>query len=434
MSRREVITIPYRPRRQFRPLHDRAERWAVVVAHRRAGKTVACVNELLRGAITCGRKAPRFAYIAPLYKQAKDVVWGYLKEYSAPIPGHTVSESELRVDYPNGGRVRLYGADNPDALRGIYLDGVVLDEYADMHPGIWGDVIRPALSDRQGWAVFIGTPKGRNAFCGLYEGAVEAPDWLGLMLRASETDILPAEELADARKTMTAEQYAQEYECSFDAAIMGAYYGQEMAAAMAEGRICQVPIEGLPVHTAWDLGIGDSTAIWMWQVVRGEVRVIDYHEGAGVGLDVHVRRLEDRPYQWGDDWVPHDAKVRELGTGRTRVETLTLLGRRPKLVPDHRVEDGINAARMLLPACWLDKARCEAGLEALRQYRSEWDDKKQVFSNRPRHDWTSHAADAFRYLAMAYRELKPVPKPAAPPPVTLDLLWKTRDERRRERV
>lgn len=398
------IVIPYTPRRQFLPLHQSDKRWSCIVAHRRAGKTVACINKLIKAALTCDKPQPRFAYIAPLYAQAKDVAWSYLKQFSAPIPGIETNESELRVDYPNGGRVRLYGADNYDRMRGIYLDGVVLDEPADMDPRAWPEVIRPALSDRRGWADFIGTPKGRNEFCAIHERAQADPDWLSLVLRASETGLISAEELADARKTMTDDQYAQEFECSFDAAIQGAYYGKEMVAAEEAKRLASVPWEpAVKVHTAWDLGIGDATAIWFVQQVGKEVRIIDYYEASGEALAHYAKVLGAKPYVYGDHIWPHDAEVKELGTGKSRVEVFNSLGLRGRIIPAQSIEDGINAVRQILPRCWFDRAKCERGIEALRQYRAEWDDKRQVLKNRPLHDWASHAADAFRYLALGLR-------------------------------
>ena len=217
MGGTQRIVIPYSPREQFLGFHNRKQRWACVVAHRRAGKTVACVNDLIKGALTCPLENPRFAYVAPFLAQAKDVAWVYLKHFAGAVPGAQTNESELRVDFPNGGRVRLYGADNYERMRGVYLDGVVPDEYADMDPRVWPEVIRPALSDRRGWATFIGTPKGRNDFFKLMHGgdgwigAVNSPDWYALTLRASETGLVAHAELEDARAMMTPEQFAQEY-------------------------------------------------------------------------------------------------------------------------------------------------------------------------------------------------------------------------------
>lgn len=411
------IVIPYSPRPQFQLFHDRTQRFAAIVAHRRAGKTVACVNDLIKAALLCERENPRFAYIAPYFTQAKDIAWNYVKHYTAVIPGVETNESELRVDLPNGGRVRLYGAENYDRLRGIYLDGVVLDEPADIDPRAWPEVIRPALSDRKGWAVFIGTPKGRNAFYeiwagdteGKWTGAINDPDWFSLMLKASETQILDPAELADARKTMSEDQFEQEYECSFQAAVQGAYYGREMKQAEEDKRLTRVPWEPkLKVHTAWDLGVGDSTAIWFVQQSGKEIRVIDYYESSGVGLDHYAKVLKERPYVYGDHILPHDASVKDLGTGRSREETLRSLGISIRIIPAQSVEDGINAARLIIPRCWFDADKCKRGIEALRQYRRDYDEKLKNFKSRPLHDWTSHAADAFRYLALGLRDQKTV--------------------------
>lgn len=399
-----VLESPYRARDQFKPLHKRLVRWSIVVAHRRAGKTVACVNELIRRA--CGSKMsnPRFAYIAPQLNQAKDIAWSYLKEGAAFIPGTKINESELWIELPGGKRIRIYGADNPDRLRGIYLDGAVLDEFGDMDPTVWTQVIRPALSDRKGWAIFIGTPKGKNTFHKLWTGAEDDDDWFRLSLKASETGLLDGKELADARKMMSDAEYAQEYECSFEAAVRGAYYANELNDA--EDRITSVPHDPrLLTHTAWDLGVADSTVIWFIQTLGRETRVIDVVKGEGVGLDWYVRELQQRGYLYGRHYLPHDVEVRELGTGKSRKEVLEGLGVSVSVCPNIPIADGIQAARMLLPTCWFDKAKCKDGIEALRMYRRDWDDKRQEFRQHALHDWTSHYADAFRYFAVAHQEV-----------------------------
>lgn len=377
-----------------------------------AGKTVACIMDLVDAALRCEKPNPRFAYIAPFYAQAKDVAWAYFKQFTAPIPGVEVHESELRIDLPNGARLRLYGADNYDRMRGVYFDGAVLDEYGDMDPRAWAEVIRPILSDRRGWATFIGTPKGRNHFYEIWQAAKENPsEWFTLMLRASETGLLPPEELEDARKVMTPEQYEQEYECSFEAAILGAYYGREMQRLEAEGRIRSVPYDpSLPVYTGWDLGLDDATAIWFVQVAGAEVRVIDYLETNNEALSSIARSLlNERPYMYGEHYLPHDAEIRELMTAKSRKDTLESLGVRPvRVAPRQNVEEGINAVRNLLPRCVFDEKKCARGIEALRNYQREWDDKLKTFRKTPRHDWASHGADAFRYLAIS---LSPRAKP-----------------------
>jgi phage terminase large subunit len=398
------IRIQYAARPQFRPFHARTERFACIVAHRRAGKTVACVHDLHRAALRCKRERPRFAYLSPFLRQSKTVAWDYLRGAiaSSRAIGATANETELRVDYPDGAQVRLYGADNPDALRGIYLDGVVLDEYADMDPRVWSEVIRPALADRQGWAVFIGTPKGRNAFFELWRRSQAETDWYSLMLKASESGLIPDAELELARRDLTDDQYAQEFECSFDAAIVGAYYGKLMLRAEQDQRIAGVPYDPAAlVWTAWDLGIRDATAIWFAQVIGREVRLIDYYEASGVDLGHYVRELYSRPYAYAGHIVPHDAQAKELGTGKSRLEVLQSLGlKNITVAPLHRIEDGINAARVFIPKCWFDAAKCARGIDALKLYRSEYDEKLKVLRPGPLHDWTSHAADALRYLAL----------------------------------
>jgi phage terminase large subunit len=261
----------YEPRKAFIPFHNRTKRWACLVAHRRAGKTVAASNDLLIGALECRKPRPQFAYIAPFREQAKRVAWDYLKYYSQPFWAGKPNESELTVPMPNGGRLMVFGADNADALRGIYLDGAFLDEFGDFKPSVWGNVIRPALSDRQGWAVFGGTPKGRNEFWQVRELARKTPsEWFLQELRASESGILDPSEIEAVRAQLTPEQFAQEYECDFAAALQGAYYGKEMSQADREGRIRVVPHQpALPVHTSWDIGRKDDTAVWWYQVSAG---------------------------------------------------------------------------------------------------------------------------------------------------------------------
>lgn len=400
------IIIPYTPRDQFESYHDRTERWAKIVAHRRFGKTVGCINDKIKQALTNQRQypPPRYAYVAPTYTQAKDIAWGYLKHYSSPIPGIKTSESELWIEYPNGARIRLYGADNYDRMRGLYHDGVTIDEPAQMDPRAWPEVIRPTLSDYNGWATFIGTPQGRDWFykIDLDESGQPAEGFFRLTLKASDTGIIPAEELQSLKSGLTEEQYAQEFECSFEAAIVGAYYGRLMRQAEEDGRITGVPYDpAVPVYTAWDLGIRDATAIWFAQMVGREIHLIDYYEASGVDLGHYVRELHKKPYVYGGHIVPHDAQARELGTGKTRLEVLESLQlKNITVAPMHRVEDGINAVRTILPRCWWDAKRCSRGIDAMKLYRSEFDDKLMALKPRPLHDWTSHGADAKRILAM----------------------------------
>jgi len=439
------IVIPYSPRALFRPYHARRQRWACLVVHRRGGKSVATVNDMIREAVRCQKVDGRFAYIAPQLNQAKDVIWTYLKRFAGPIITDK-NEADLWVEVPNAAgsvsRIRVYGADNADRLRGGYLDFALLDEYADMAPSVFGMIVRPMLADREGGATFIGTIKGRNHLWELHAARRDDPEWFTMYARASETGIIPATELDEMRKVMTAEEYAQEMELDADAAIRGAYWGKELADAEAAGRMCGFEAELGPVHTVWDLGVGDSTAIWWWQAHGGEIRVLDFYENHGQGLEHYAGVIKAKPWLAGHDWVPHDARVKELGTGRTRVETMQLLGLKPRLVPAHGLEDGINAARVTIARCWFNMPACRDGVEGLKQYRADYDEKTRVFTNKPKHDWTSHRADAFRYLAMAWRELTPQPevKPGkmlavgSLNQVSLNDLWDARKAQGRRRI
>lgn len=409
------IVIPYAPRPLQRHIHASRKRFSVLVCHRRFGKTVLAINELIKGSLTCTHERPRLAYIAPTYKQAKQIAWDYLKHFSRPVPGVSFNEAELRADYPNGGRVTLYGADNPDSLRGLYLDGVVIDEPAQCPQNLFPEIIRPSLADRKGWCMWIGTPKGRDAFCDLYEAAARDPEQFTAIYRASETGIVDPDELSQARAHMSDDEYNQEFECSFDAAVRGAYFGRLICEAEAAGRVTNVPYDPvLPVHTFWDLGVGDATAIWFIQAAPGgEMRAIDYYEADGEGLTHYAKVLRDRGYVFGEHWGPHDLAVRELGTGKSRLEVARSLGIDFRVAPNLPVDDGIEAVRLTLPRTWFDKTRTAAGLEALRQYRREFNARLGEFKGRPLHDWTSHAADAFRYFAVSFRERRSVKMPAA---------------------
>lgn len=415
--------VTYAARKQFWAFHNRKQRWSIGVAHRKAGKTVSHVLELIKGANTCPKIRPRFAYIAPQYGQAKRIAWDYVKYYGMAISGSVPNEAELRIDFPNGGRVQLHGGDNPDALRGIDLDGVVLDEYAQMRPTLWAEIIRPALSAREGWAAFIGTPKGRNEFCKLYEAALKDETWFHFMLKASETGILPASEIEQLRNggTMTPEQFAQEMECSFEAAILGAYYGSLMAQAQDAGRIGEVPYNpSYPVETWWDLGFGHATVIWFAQrLPTGMVHLIDFYQMTGMTLPHYVKIVKEKPYTYSRHIGPHDLKVTSWdGTGKTRLQNAADLGIEFELAPDVSIDDGINAARLLIPMCRFDAKNCGPGIEALRQYRSDFDEKMNILRPKPRQDEHTDAADAFRYGAVADPAVGDWSKPLAYRPVT----------------
>ena len=407
---RHQYRYPYKAREAFLDFHKREQRWAVLVCHRRAGKTVATIADIIRRAVMEKKENARYAYIAPYYAQAKNIAWDYLLKFAEPSIVKA-NQSELWVELVNGAKIRLFGADNPDALRGLYLDGCVLDEYADMKPRLWGEIVRPLLTDRQGWATFIGTPKGHNAFYDIYTEAQKNDNWYVKTLRADVSGLLPEAELLDAQATMSDNQYEQEFLCSFEAAILGAYYGQEMRRITDLDRITTVDYDPMfPCHTAWDLGFNDSTSIWWFQVVYGEIRVLDHHSSNGQAVPFYTGLLAQKEdefgYKYGYHYLPHDARAKTMASGgksiieqfATKIDIKHL-----KIVPNLSLQDGIQATRLALTRAWFDN-RCEEGIECLRQYQREWDDDKKVFRDRPKHDWTSHSADAFRYLSIVWKD------------------------------
>jgi len=398
----DIVETGYVPREAQTEIHKavKENRWTVAVCHRRMGKTVAAINQLIHSSLQCKKDNPQYAYIAPTYSQAKRIAWDYLKEYTRPLGG-TANVSELRVDFM-GRRISLYGADNPDALRGIYLDGCVIDEYGDVNPQLFTNVIRPALSDRIGWAMFIGTPKGANHFKELRDFANDDSNdnWQLKEFKASQTNLIAEAELLDAKKAMGDNKYNQEFEISFDSPIIGSYYGEMIKDLIDNNHVRDIPTESATGKwTAWDLGMSDSTSIWVCETIGGEIRVMDYYENAGQSLDHYIGWLDEKGYRDYNHILPHDVMVRELGTGKSRYELLTDAGLNIEVARKMSVEDGIQAVRARLPNTWFkNNNTVDKGLECLRNYRRVYNEKLSVYQEKPLHDWSSHAADAFRYL------------------------------------
>lgn len=406
------VVIPYKPREPQLQIHEAMEnnRFVVGVAHRRMGKTVAALNELIKRAMQNDKQNPRYAYIAPTYSQAKRVAWDYLTHFVRPLDA-VANIAELRVDFL-GRRIQLYGSDNPDSLRGQYFDGVVLDEIGDQNPKIWNEIIRPALADRKGFCLFIGTPKGNNHFKDLFDRASKEEGWSALQFKASETKLLDDKELAAARKEMGDDKYNQEFECSFNAAIEGSYYGKLINDLEEEGRMCHIDRDDLcKTYVAWDLGMGDSTALFVCQIVGQEYRIMDYVENHGQGLDWYVQWLKDNRWHQAEQLLPHDVEVRELGTGKSRLEVLREAGLDVRVLPRLSVDDGIQAVRRMLPKCWFNMPQVKQGLDCIRNYRRDYDEKRNVFFEKPLHDWASHGADSFRYLALGIEQTSTWTKP-----------------------
>jgi hypothetical protein len=360
-----------------------------MICHRRAGKTVASLMDLLDAALN--KPNGRYCYIAPLRNQAKTVAWDYLTAFARPVQAKPPNQAELHVDLIKVSRITLFSADNPDALRGPFFDGAVLDEYADIAPSLFKQIVRPALADRGGFAIILGTIKGRNQLWELYTQAKNDPAWYTALLRASETGVLPDSELAEMRRQMTDDAYAAEMECDPYASIVGAYYGKEIQQAELEGRIYDdLPVlSHQPMHCAWDLGNGANMAIWCFQVGEKGPLIHDFIQINAYYFDDYIRELNERGYR-GFDYLPHDARVKSFETGRTRLETLQMAGRKPMLVPAHKVDDGVNAAKLTLRIAKFNRTKCDTwprgGLEALRQYRQDWNEKVMAFRNSAKED------------------------------------------------
>ena len=401
------IVIPYKPRALQKTLHEQIDkhRFSVAVIHRRGGKTVMAINHLLRSALQNPLPNPRYVFLSPFRLQGKATAWDYIKQFAAKIPGTKFNESELRCDLPNGARITILGADNDQAIRGISLDGCVLDEFQNIKPTIFPEIIRPALADRarvgdpkRGFCIFIGTPKGQNNFYQMYQRAIKNPTWYACSYKASETGILADEELQAAKEVMSNDLYNQEFEVSFNAAINGSYYGAIIEDLVKEKRmVSNLYDEDIDVETWFDLGMNDQTAIWFVQRYKGEIRLIDYYENSGFGLDHYADVLKKKGFEYSTHIFPHDVKVRELGNyAKTRLEALLDLGIVGEVAPKLSIEDGIESVRKNLVNCWFDQDKCATGIEYLKAYQKKWDDKAQVFKSKPSHSYASHAADSFR--------------------------------------
>lgn len=418
------IVIPYKPRDQFIGYHTHDKRFGVSVCHRRAGKTVARINKLLRCAIEFNdplKPMPRFGYLAPYHVQAKDIAWIYLKYYAHCLEplGTRINESELSITFShNQATIKLYGAENANRMRGIYFDGIAADEAQDISPVTLNTVILPCLADRQGWLDVSGTPKGWSNLLGrLVELATKEPEsWFLQILKASESGILPDSELALQRKLMTDAQYRQEFECDFDAAITGAVYGEWVSNLLSKGRITKVDYDPeLPVHTAWDLGYGDATAIWFYQVHFGEVRAIDYYQNNGEGIEHYLDILKAKGYKYGKHRVPHDARHGTMAAGgKSIILQASALGYTLIPISIDSISNRIEAGRKTLEVSWFDAEKCKEGLACLKQYQYEYDKDKQTYRDSPRHDWTSHGSDAWGYLAQTWREVKSAQEKESP--------------------
>lgn len=398
------MTLVYKPREQFAPFHNRGQRWGIMNTHRRAGKTVALVNDLIVGALECRLYKPQLAYIGPTYSQAKRIAWSYIKDFGEKYLGKPPQEAELKITLVNDATIYVLGADNADSLRGMYLDGAVMDEYAMFKPSVFPQIIRPALSDRHGWGVFASTPRGKNLFYDAYKLAERTPsEWFHLTLKASTSGIISAAELAALSRDMDPEEFAQEYECSFDSALKGAIYSNEVNLMFSEGRVVEEELydPNYPVQVAFDLGFTDATVCIWFQVTKMGIHIVAAEATTGTDIFYHIEKLHQFDGELGEIWLPHDARAKNLQTGKSIMEQFLASGVRPNIVPSHKVRDGISAARKTFPTVKIQANTTGDLVEALKAYRRQWNDNLLMFSETPLHDWASDWADCFRYMCLA---------------------------------
>lgn len=462
-----IVRIPangWHPRDYQMPAWSAWERGikrSLLVWHRRAGKDELSLHKF---AVASQLRPANYWHCLPTYEQSRKAIWEAVNPHTGKRRIDEAFPHEIRartdnsgmiIEFKSGAFYRIVGSDNPDSLVGAPPLGIAFSEWALSNPSAWG-LLQPILLENGGWADFITTPRGRNHVKGMYDMAKDNPNWFCQRLTVDDTNQISSEQIEEVRKEYTSlygkdaadALIQQEYWCSFEAAVLGAYWSKEIAALEHANRIGVVePDEQWPVHTAWDLGIRegigavrDSMVIWFWQVVpsavgTGQIKVLGCYSAHGYGIPHYAEIIKQRAQAWGYkrgiDYVPHDAKQREMGSFNTdqtssgygkakqRLEVMIESGLNPQVVMDHDVADGISAVRQILPRCWFDEVACEKGLEGLRQYQSEWDDRLKIFRATPLHSWASHFADAFRMLAMAYRELAPEQIPLRPAGLTI---------------
>lgn len=396
---------------------------AIEIAHRRWGKDEVVLH---RSAVAAFERVGNYWHCLPEYEQARKAIWNAVNPHTGlrrideafpPELRETKDEQQMFIRFKNGSTWQVIGSDRYNSLVGAGVAGVVFSEWALANPSSWG-YIRPMIEENRGWAAFITTPRGRNHAYAMYEMAQKSPNWFAETSNIHATGALSEQQIEEALAEYQAlygedfgkAQFEQEYLCSWNAAILGAFYALEMARVRAEGRIREIiPFPGRPIHRAWDIGVRDDTSIWWFQTFkdaegRDRIYILDCYTNHGAGVDHYAEVVHSKPWaiEGAVDFVPHDARATEWGTGRTRIESMQAHGLRPHVVPDVSKLDGINAVRKTLPLC-VFSTECEVGIQALEQYRREWDDDRKMFAANETRDWTTHLADAFRYLSVAWR-------------------------------
>lgn len=420
-----AVEIEHRVRWYQRPLHEYlvgGGKRAIEIAHRRWGK-----DEIALGAtaILAHQRVASYWHCLPEYEQGRKALWDAVNAHTGkrrideafpPALRESKDEQKMFIKLKCGSTWQIIGSDRYDSTVGAGVAGIVYSEWALANPSAWA-YHRPMVEENDGWAAFITTPRGRNHAKAMYDMAKTHPRWFAEISSIHDTRALTPAQIEDSLDEYVAlygedvgrAQFEQEYECNFNAAILGAFYAREMTALRREGRIVSfLPQLAEPVHTAWDIGVRDDTSIWWFQVVGGRPHILDCYTSSGAGVEHYAEVCHDKPWRRGIDFVPFDAGVKEWGTGRTRLEAMRLFGLNPRMVPRATKMDGIQAARMTLAKA-VFHTDCEAiGISALEQYRREWDDERKTFRASEVHDWTSHLADAFRYLSLAWRDVPTV--------------------------
>jgi hypothetical protein len=429
------------------------------IAHRRWGKDDLCLHWTC---VAAHQRTASYWHMLPEASQARKAIWSAINPHTGirrideafPLElRENTNENEMFIRFKNGSTWQVLGSDNFNSLIGSPPAGVVFSEFAIANPAAWA-YLRPIMAENKGWALFITTPRGKNHAFNLLKTARESNEWYAEIQTAQDTDVFTQEQLDSEKKELIdlfgegvgESLFQQEYFCSFEAAIPGAYYARELHSILVSKRITNVPYDSsYPVSTAWDLGYSDDTAIWWFQVIRGEIRVLDYHSSNGQTVKFYTDLINSKPYEYRTHWLPHDARAKTLASnGKSVIQQISdhIPLKYLKIVPNLSIQDGIQASRLALQRAWFDEKKTELGIECLRQYQREYDDDKKTFKDRPRHDWTSHGADAWRYLAIAWHDepMKQQPdtiKPLMVGPentVTLNDMWATHTTNRSRRL
>ncbi len=412
------MNIPFNfiPRNYQKPLFNSIKKGlkrGVSIWHRRSGKDKTFINLMVKESF---KRVGAYYYFFPTYNQGRKILWNGMDRDGFPFLDHipqsirtSTNKTEMLITLRNRSLFQVVGSDNIDSIVGTNPIGCVFSEYALQDPRGW-DFVRPILRENGGWAFFNFTPRGHNHGYRLYEMAKNNPAWFCEVLTIDDTGVLTEADIqAERDEGMDEDLIQQEYYCSFEASVLGSYFGKQLALARSQGRLCNVPIvPGVPVDTFWDLGINDTTAIWFTQTVGREIRIIHYEEYSGEGLEFYADLLrelsKDLGLSYGRHVGPHDVAVRELGTGKSRIETAASYGLKFEVAArPERKEDSINAARKIFPYCWFNETRCERGIDALASYHKGWDEKNRVWRVSPVHDWASNGADAFQTMALGHK-------------------------------